>query len=466
MTSTAKTFLFCPLTDAEVSKLLFSSHPTTCSLDPIPSHLLQAISPSLLPVLTHIINTSLLTGIFPTAFKQARVTPLLKKPTLNTSLLENYRPVSLLPFIAKTLERVVFNQLSSFLLKHNLLDAKQSGFRRGHSTETALLSATEALRIAKADSKSSVLILLDLSAAFDTVNHQILLTTLSSLGITGIPFRWFESYLNGRSFKVAWGGKVSTEHQLVTGVPQGSVLGPLLFSTYTTSLGPIIQAHGFSYHFYTDDTQLYLSFRPDDPTVAARISGCLADISAWMKEHHLQLNLAKTELLVFPATPTLQHDFTIQLGSSTITPSSSVRNLGVIFNDQLTFKDHIAKTARSCRFAMHSIRKIRPFLTEHAAQLIVQALVISRPDYCNAVLAGLPSNTIKPLQMIQNAAARLVFCEPKRAHVTPLFVSLHWLPVAARIQFKTLMLAYRTTTGSAPTYFHSLMTIYIPSRSL
>ncbi len=118
----------------------------------------------------------------------------------------------------KTLERVVFNQVSPFLSKHNLLDANQSGFRRGYSTETALLSVTEALRIAKADSKSSVLILLDLSAAFDTVNYQILLTILSSLGITGIPLRWFESYLNGRSFKVAWGGEVSTEHPLVTGI--------------------------------------------------------------------------------------------------------------------------------------------------------------------------------------------------------------------------------------------------------
>ncbi len=155
---------------------------------------------------------------------------------------------------------------------------------------------------------------------------------------------------------------------------------------------------------------------------------------------------------------------TIQLGSSTITPSASVRNLGVIFDDQLTFKEHIEKTARSCRFALHNIRKIRPFLTEHAEQLLVQALVIFRLDYSNPLLAGLPSNTIKPLQMIQNAAARLVFNEPKRAHVTPLFVSLHWLPVAARIKFKTLMIAYRTTTGSAPSYFHSQ--IYIPSRSL
>ncbi len=149
-------------------------------------------------------------------------------------------------------------------------------------------SVTDALRNAKADSKSSILIQLDLSDAFDTVNHQILLSTLSSLDITGIPLRWLESYLTGRSFRVAWGGEVSRAHKLVTGVPQGSVLGPLLFSTYTTSLGPIIQANGFSYHFFAVYTQLFISFRPDNPTVAARISGCLADISAWMKEHHLQ----------------------------------------------------------------------------------------------------------------------------------------------------------------------------------
>ncbi len=455
--STAQTpiFSFCPLTEAEVSKLLLSSHPTTCPLDPIPSHLLQAISPALLPALTHIINTSLLTGIFPTAFKQARVTPLLKKPTLNTSLLENYRPVSLLPFIAKTLERVVFNQVSLFLSQNNKLDAKQSGFRSGHSTETALLLVTEALRIAKADSKSSVLILLDLSAAFDTVNHQILPSTLSSLDITGIPLRWFEGLGLGR------GGIQSTSIGHWGSPGLGSWTPPLLHIHYITG----------SHH---TGTWLLLPFLCWWHTALSLIltrwsNGSCTDlrlISAWMKEHHLQLNLAKTELLVFPATPTLQHDFTIQLGSSTITPSASVRNLGVIFDDQLTFKEHIAKTARSCRFALHNIRKIRPFLTEHAAQLLVQALVISRLNYCNALLAGLPSNTIKPLQMIQNEAARLVFNEPKRAHVTPLFVSLHWLPVAARIQFKTLMLAYRTTTGSAPAYFHSLLRIYIPSRSL
>ncbi len=309
-----------------------------------------------------------------------------------------------------------------------------------------LLSVTEALRIAKADSKSSILILLDLSADFDTVNHHILLTTLSSLGFTGIPLSWFQSYLTGRSFKVAWGGEESRAHQLVTGVPQGSVLGPLLFSTCTTSLGPIIQTHSIYYHCYADDTQLYLSFRPDDPMVAKRISGCLADISAWMKE---KLNLAKTEPLVFPATPTLHHDFTIQIDSATITPSSSVRNLGVIFNDQLTSKDQIAKTAWSCRFALHNIRKIRPFLIQHAAKLLVQALVISRLEYCNALLAG-QSNLYRWFRMLQHDWSSAT---PK-GPMSYLSLSPCTDSVAARIKFKTLILAYRTTTGSAPSYFH------------
>uniref|UniRef100_A0A8C2PX63 Reverse transcriptase domain-containing protein n=1 Tax=Cyprinus carpio TaxID=7962 RepID=A0A8C2PX63_CYPCA len=246
--------------------------------------------PTLSPALTHI-NTSLLTGIFPTSFKQARETPLLKKPTLNTLLVDSYRPVSLLPFIAKTLEQVVFSQVSLFLSQNNHLGINQSSSEGAIQLRRHYCQSLKHCRLQKLIPNhqfSFCWIYLPLL----TLNHQILLSALSSLGITGIPLHWFESYLTGRSFRVAWGGEVSKAHQLVTGVPQGSVLGPLLFSIYTTSLGSIIQAHVFS-HCYADDTKLYLSFQPDDPMVAA--SGCLADISAWMKEHHLQLNRAKTE---------------------------------------------------------------------------------------------------------------------------------------------------------------------------
>ncbi len=171
-------------------------------------------------------------------------------------------------------------------------------------------------------------------------------------------------------------------------------------------------------------------------------------------------------VIFFSANPSLHHNFTFQLGSSTITSSKTARNLGVVIDDKLNFSDHIAKTARSCRFALYNVRKIRPFLSEHATQLLVQALVLSRLDYCNALLAGLPANSIKHLQLIQNATARLIFNELKRTHVTPLFINLHWLPIAARIKFKALIFAYKTTSGSAPLYLNSVLQTYVPSRSL
>ncbi|KAK3518002.1 hypothetical protein QTP70_030316 [Hemibagrus guttatus] len=184
----------------EVLQITRSCNPTTCPLDPIPSAMLQTISPDLLPFITTVINGSLTSGHVPTAFKKARVIPILKKPALDPSDISNYRPVSLLSFLSKILQCVVCNQLSDYLMQNNLHDPNQSAFKAAHSTETALLAVTETLHAARSAKLSSVLILLDLSAAFDTVNHKTLLSTLRSLGICGTAWEWFASYLDGRSY--------------------------------------------------------------------------------------------------------------------------------------------------------------------------------------------------------------------------------------------------------------------------
>ncbi|KAK3514069.1 hypothetical protein QTP70_002908 [Hemibagrus guttatus] len=449
----------------EVLPIIQSCNPTTCPLDPIPSAMLQTISPDLLPFITTVINGSLTSGHVPTVFKKATVIPILKKPALDPSDISNYRPVPLLSFLSKILKRVVCNQLSDYLMQNNLHDPNQSGFKAAHSTETALLAVTEKLHAARSAKLSSVLILLDLSAAFDTVNHKTLLSTLRSLGICGTAWEWFASYLDGRSYQITWKGLTSAPHRLSTGVPQGSVLGPLLFSLYTYSLGKVISSHGFSYHCCADDTQLIFSFPPSDTMASARISACLADISSWMTAHQLKLNPSKTELLVIPGDPSPAQDLAISLNNSMISPTATARNLGVTLDNQLSFSSHVTNVTRSCQF-LYNIRRIRPFLSTQATQVLVQSLVISRLDYFNSLLAGLPLNAIRPLKMIQNAAARLVFNLPKFSHTTPLLRSLHWLPVAARIRFKTLTLAYKAKNGPAPSYLKALVTPRTAPRSL
>ncbi|KAK3572784.1 hypothetical protein QTP86_007389 [Hemibagrus guttatus] len=421
----------------EVLQIIWSCNPTTCPLGPIPSAMLQTISPDLLPFITTVINGSLTSGHVPTVFKKARVIPILKKPALDPSDISNYRP-------------------------NNLHDPNQSGFKAAH----ALLAVTEKLHAARSAKLSSVLILLDLSVAFDTVNHKTLLSTLRSLGICGTAWEWFASYLDGRSYQVTWKGLTSAPRRLSTGVPQGSVLGPLLFSLYTHSLGKVISSHGFSYHCFADDTQLIFFFPPSDTTASARISACLVDISSWMTAHQLKLNPSKTELLVITGDPSPDKDLAISLNNSMISPSATARNLGVTMDNQLSFSSHVTNVTRSCWFLLYNIRRIRPFLSTQATQVLVQSLVISRLDYCNSLLAGLPLNAIRPLQMIQNAAARLVFNLPKFSNTTPMLSSLHWLPVTARIRFKTLMLAYKAKNGPALSYLKALVTPRTAPRSL
>ncbi len=269
---------FSTIGEEELYKLVKSSKPTTCMLDPIPAKLLKEVLPEVIDPLLAIINSSLSLGYVPKNFKLAVIKPLIKKPQLDPKDLVNYRPISNLPFLSKILEKVVSSQLYSFLEKNDICEDFQSGFRPYHSTETAL-RVTNDLLLSSDRGCISLLVLLDLSAAFDTIDHNILLNRLENfVGISGSALAWFKSYLSDHHQFVAVNEEVSYRSQVQYGVPQGSVLGPLLFTLYMLPLGNIIRKHGVSFHCYAADTQLYISSQPGETHQIEKLMECIVDI--------------------------------------------------------------------------------------------------------------------------------------------------------------------------------------------
>ena len=460
---------FSPMSEQFVRELITKSTKTSCDLDPIPTALLCDHIDLLLPSITRILNDSLATGIVPTDFKTALVKPLLKKSSLDPEVLQNYRPISNLPFLSKILEKAVLHQLSSHLAANHLLTPHQSAYRTGHSTETAILSILDNILTSLDDNKISALLLLDLSAAFDTIDHEILLHRLQhTFGIQGTSLNWFQSYLSERKQFVSANDYRSLETSLLFGVPQGSVLGPVLFIMYTTPLSDVIGEHSVSHEMFADDTQLLNSSPPDDCSeLLFTLQSCTSDVDTWMSTNKLKLNCDKTEAILFSkhhhstSLPT-----SITLGHSTIDFSDTVRDLGVYLDSDLSMKQQITKLCQAAYIELKRISSIRPFLTEEATKTLVSSYVLSRLDYCNSVLLGCPQSVIQPLQRVQNSAARIIFRSPRNQPCTPLLKTLHWLPVECRIKFKCCCLCFKILTGSAPSYLSDLVHIYVPSRTL
>ena len=352
------------------------------------------------------------------------------------------------------------------------MEAFQSAYRSLHSTETALLRVQNDLLRAVDESGAAILVLLDLSAAFDTIDHSVLLRALEhQFGFTGRVLTWFASYLCGRVQAIKIGQAISQFIELTFGVPQGSVLGPVLFTLYTSSLGPIIRRHGLCYHLYADDTQLYIAFRIKDnkqgiskEEAIRRVEACAQDIRSWMTNNYLKLNEDKTELLVFTTPRSTPPEVSIQIGNDRVEISTDdPKNLGVILDSHISMAVHLKKLGVSLNSSLFKIGKLRKYLDRKSCSSIINGLFTSRLDYCNSLLYGLPKSSLDPLQKLQNRAARTLTYTRKYDHITPVLRDLHWLPVEQRVTFKVLLLTFKALHGQAPSYLSELISWHEPT---
>ena len=451
-----------------IRDMITSGEKKSCILDPKPVTLLSACLDPLLPVITHMINLSLRTGYFANAWKTTVVHPLLKKPGLDL-LFKNFRPIRNLQFVSKLTERAVANQIQSLMFKNNLFPQLQSAYRSHHSTETALLKVKNDLLMIMDKGHVSLLVLLDLSAAFHTVDHKILLKTLQmKLGVCGSALSWFKSYLEGRSQRICIKETLSQSFDLQWGVPQGSCLGPLLFTIYSSDLFSLWESHLPTTHAYADDTQLFLSFSLSVATgeldAVTAIENCIQDIRQWMCVRKLMLNDAKTEFLLVGTRKQLTKVSIdgVRVGDYNISPSPSVRNLGTWFDPHYQITLHITKTCSSAFYYLYNIRNIRKYLSRSSGETLTHAFITSRLDYCNSLLYVLPKYQLSKLQRVMNASVRLVYCALTSCNITPLLRELHWLPVCYRIEYK--IITFKVLHGMGPHNLHHLISVLPPSR--
>ena len=306
--------------------------------------------------------------------------------------------------------------------------------------------------------------LLDLSAAFDMVDHQILINRLTSMfGISGCALTLIRSYLTGRFQRVKVGELRSDPVTLHFGVPQGSVLGPILFNLYTCPLGQIFKAHGLMYHLYADDSLLYLSFKPNTPGAQSMcleiIENCIEDIRMGMTLNMLKLNDDKTEFIILGTRQQLAKlsDVSLRIGNTTVLPVDCVCNLGFFLNRLLKNSNHINRLTAGLFNQLRNISRIQPRITYQSVQIIVQLLVLSKLDYCNSLLAGTANIYLDKLQLIQNMACRVIFNLCKYDHVSDQLKSPYWLKICERIVYKIACLIYNCMHGLAPQYLISLL---------
>lgn len=457
------TFEFAEVTEDDVKKLLKESKEKPSGIDNIEVRLLKMVVDFISLPVSHIINLSLRNNIFPSPWKMAKLIPLIKNNKEPLSG-QNSRPISLLPALSKIMEKVVYDQIQEYFTAQGLNTIYQHAYKMGHSTTTALTQITDHW-LQEIDNKKIVgTIFLDLSAAFDLLDHTILLNKLKCYGFLLPALRWLESYLSNREYKVYFNGNYSDVGHMDCGVPQGSCLGPLLFSIFTNDL-PLVLQHA-TMAIYADDTTLFASAQTD-----CQLNNILNDelalVTQWIRANKLVVNVKKTKCMVVGTKHLLKTTPMLHLtsGNMIIEQVDQAKLLGVIVDSRLSWTSQINYVLQKMGRSMGIIKHCRECIPRWLTKQLVQSLVLSYLDYASVVWSNTSENNLHKLQVAQNKAARIVLGCPYRTNVRTMHNSLAWLTVKCRLKYFLITFIRNIILTKIPKVIHNKLSFFSDNHS-
>ena len=436
----------------EIKKILsVMQSKNSCGLDEIPMSILKRSPDNILFILCHIFNLSLAQGKFICDFKKAKVIPVHKKGSKLD--VNNYRPISLLPVMSKILERIVYKRLHSFLNQAKFFHQHQFGFRKKHSTSNALTVMIEHVTKAFEEKKYTLGVFLDLSKAFDTIDHDILLYKLQHYGVRGLPYEWFKSYLSNRSLRTEINGKLSSPTVINLGVPQGSILGPLLFLIYVNDLPKCLNTGQVI--MFADDTNLF--FNNKSYSELFRMANEeLLEVSHWLAANRLTLNTSKTKFIIFRTvnSPPVPPNLEIKLNGNLIEKVASTRFLGVTIHEHLTWKPHMESLLKKIRINLGIMRKVKPYLNSKSLQLLYYSMIQSHFQYCISSWCFNNKTLVYRLQKTVNKAIQLAF-NPKNDNLNAVMRKHNILSIEQTAQLEIVKFMHNYIHNLLPSAFNN-----------
>ena len=407
-------------------------------LDNIDGKLLRMAAHHIVRAVTHIFNQSIKLGAVPQAWKEAKIFPLPKNAKMSLTGV-NSRPISILPQLAKLIEKNVFTQIQSYFKNNKLNSDSQHAYRDGFSTCTALSQLCDNT-LQNLDSRKLVgSVMLDFSAAFDVIDHEILAAKLRAYSFDSTAISWLVSYLTGRKQQVFFNGSLSDCKDVVSGVPQGSSLGPLLFTIFTNDLPLVLRKA--SLVSYADDTTLYMASSTVEK-LSDELNKELELVLRWVKNNKMILNTSKTKSILFGTQSMLQSNpkLNLLLDKTEVLQVDEVKLLGVTIDKKLSWSSHITNITKKMGSAIAVIRRCAAYLTNESIIQVIKALVLAHLDYCSPVWSTATKNDLNKLQIAQNRAARLALNCSNMTNVLKMHKNLSWLLVEQRLKANLLCL--------------------------